>query len=256
VVHHLLLAHALGVQAFRADPSGEIGLVVNLEPKDAGSTAERDRMAVERAHAYQNRLFLDPLFLGEYPKEVREMFGSDWPSFPAADLRLLQANPGDFLGVNYYTRSVVRHDDLEPLFHYSTVAQPGEHTEMDWEVYPAGLRICLRWVQARYGDIPLYVTENGAAFADVLGEDGKVHDARRIEYLRTHLSAALEAIGAGVKLRGYFAWSLLDNFEWSLGYAKRFGLIHVDHFTQQRTPKDSARFYAEVVASRGASLAI
>ncbi|HET19249.1 MAG TPA: glycosyl hydrolase family protein, partial [Chromatiales bacterium] len=154
----------------------------------------------------------------------------------------------------YYTRAVVRHR-TGGFLDTETVRQPGTHTEMGWEVYPQGLTDTLLWLHERTGGLPLYVTENGAAFADPPPADGRIHDAARMAYLRDHLRAAAEAIERGADLRGYFAWSLLDNFEWQFGYAKRFGLVHVDPATGARTPKDSARLFAEVAATHGESLA-
>jgi beta-glucosidase len=252
--HNLLRGHALAVQAFRADGQGQIGLVVNLEPKYAASGKPGDEAAMARTHAYMNRQFLDPVFLGAYPDELAEIYGPARLRFPEEDFRLIR-EPIDFLGVNYYSRSVVRADPAAPPFHAARVRQNGsEHTEMDWEVFPQGLKTCLLWVKRRYGDLPLYVTENGAAFADPPPAAGRVADPRRVEYLRNHLRAAHEAIREGVNLRGYFAWSLLDNFEWACGYSKRFGLFHVDYATQARTPKDSARFYRRVIGSNGAAI--
>jgi beta-glucosidase len=251
VAHTLLRGHALAVQAFRAEARGQIGLVVNLEPKHAASSDMADIAAMERAHAYMNRQFLDPVFLGAYPDELAEAFGDAWPQLPTEEMRLIQ-EPMDFLGINYYSRTVVRDDPSGDFFAGARVRQNGsEHTAMDWEVYPEGLGSVLRWVRRRYGDIPLYVTENGAAFSDPPATGGRVADDRRVAYLRDHLKAARGAICDGVDLRGYFVWSLLDNFEWSYGYAKRFGIVGVDFATQQRVLKDSARFYAEVIASGG-----
>ncbi|QSA97045.1 GH1 family beta-glucosidase [Methylococcus sp. EFPC2] len=252
--HNLLRGHALAVQAFRADGEGQIGLVVNLEPKYTASDKAEDKAAAARAHAYMNRQFLDPVLLGSYPEELAEIYGSHWPRFDEADMKLLR-EPFDFLGINYYTRSVNRADPQALPVGASPVRQPGAtYTEMDWEVFPSGLQETLEWVKRRYGDIPLYVTENGAAMADPPPEDGRLQDDDRIDYFRTHLLAARAAMEEGVDLRGYFAWSLLDNFEWSCGYAKRFGLVHVDRATQVRTPKASAHFYSEVIATRGAVL--
>jgi beta-glucosidase len=159
----------------------------------------------------------------------------------------------DFLGINYYKRNVVRDDPAALPVREGSVAQPRNmHTELGWEVYPRGLTDILLWVKERYGDLPLYVTENGAAFYDPpVAANGQVDDPLRVAYLRDHLRAVREAIAAGVRLRGYFAWSLLDNFEWAAGYAMRFGLVPVDLETQQRTPKSSARFYSEVIRSHG-----
>jgi beta-glucosidase len=202
-----------------------------------------------------NRQFLDPVFLGNYPAEMREVFGDAWPEWPDADMRQIR-QAIDFVGVNYYTRSVVHSVPGAGWLQASAVPQEGAtHTETGWEVYPEGLTDVLKWVHARYGQPPVYITENGAAFYDPpVAEGGRVQDVLRIDYLRKHLLAAQAAVRAGVDLRGYFAWSLLDNFEWALGYAKRFGIVHVDYATQKRTPKDSARFYAKVIAGNGAAL--
>ncbi|AAU92142.1 MULTISPECIES: GH1 family beta-glucosidase [Methylococcus] len=254
VTHNLLRAHALAVQAFRADGRGQIGLVVNLEPKYALTDSRDDRAAAERAHAYMNRQYLDPVLHGAYPDELAEISALHWPSFESEDLRVIQ-EPIDYLGINYYTRAVVRHDPSGGPLEVTAVPQRGvEHTEMGWEVYPQGLKDVLAWVKARYGDIPLYITENGAAFADPEGENGRIDDTRRIAYYRSHLRALHEAIAQGVDVRGYFAWSLLDNFEWTYGYARRFGLVQVDPLTQRRIPKASAGFYAEVAQTNGAVL--
>lgn len=249
--HNLLRAHALGVQAFRADGHGQVGLVVNLEPKYAASNEPEDVFAMNRMHAYMNRQFLDPVFLGAYPEELAEIYAQDWPRFPDDDLNLIR-QPIDFLGINYYTRSVVQADASNPPFFASPVQQIGaEHTEMNWEVFPDALRVCLLWVKRRYGDLPLYITENGAAMPDAKPTNGRLPDPRRIAYLRSHLRAAHEAMTQGVNLKGYFAWSLFDNFEWGLGLAKRFGLINVDFDTQERTIKDSGYFYRDVIQSHG-----
>lgn len=247
--HNLLRAHAAAVQAFRAERGGgQIGLVVNLEPKYPASDAEADRAASRRAEAYMNRQYLDPVFLGSYPAELQEVFGDAWPEFPAEDFALIR-EPFDFLGVNYYTRAVTRHDPAAWPLQAATVRQPRHaYTEMGWEVYPPALTDVLVWIRQRYGDLPLYVTENGAAFYDPPTPlDGQVDDPLRVHYYREHLRACHAAIRQGVDLRGYFAWSLLDNYEWAQGYAKRFGIVHVDFETQQRTPKSSARFYGEVI---------
>lgn len=249
VTHNLLRANAATVAAYRSLGRHEIGLVVNLEPQYPASDRPTDRAAAARADAYMNRQYLDPLLRGMYPEELREIFAEAWPETADAEASTLRA-PIDFLGVNYYTRKVVR----ARRSHYPTgaasVRQPrGAHTEMDWEVYPAGLTDVLSWIRERYGPVPLYVTENGAAFYDPpLAAATGVEDPLRVSYYRTHLGAVADALAAGVDVRGYFAWSLLDNFEWSYGYSKRFGLIHVDFTTQQRTLKASAAYYRDVIA--------
>jgi beta-glucosidase len=186
---------------------------------------------------------------------LRDIFGDAWPDHAASELDQLD-QPIDFVGVNYYTRSVTRNDPSAWPVRAGRVEQPRHaYTETSWEVYPEGLSDTLQWVTQRYGKIPLYVTENGAAFYDppqAIG--GRVDDPLRVAYFRAHLTAAHKALCAGVDLRGYFAWSLLDNYEWSLGYSKRFGLVHVDYATQKRTPKASARFYSEVIRTHGAAL--
>jgi beta-glucosidase len=250
--HHLLRAHATAVETYRAVGKHNIGIVVNLEPKYAASTSEEDQAATRRADAYMNRQYLDPLLLGGYPNELREIFGEAWPDHPPSELERLK-QPIDFLGVNYYTRSVTRHDPAAWPVRASSVPQPRHaYTETGWEVYSEGLTDTLQWVTQRYGRIPLYVTENGAAFYDPpQAIDGQIDDPLRVAYYRSHLRAAHAALCRGVDLRGYYAWSLLDNYEWSLGYSKRFGIVHVDYATQQRTPKSTARFYSEVIRSHG-----
>lgn len=252
--HHLLRAHATAVQAYRAEGRHQIGLVVNLEPKYPATETVEDLDATMRADADFNRHYLDPVFLGQYPPELADIFGAAWPTFPESDLDFIR-QPLDFLGINYYSRQVVRHDPAQWPLAAARVRQNRQtHTGLDWEVYPQGLSDILQWVTSRYGSLPLYITENGAAFYDPPQADGEVNDPLRQRYLRDHLRAALAAQQSGVNLRGYFAWSLLDNFEWAHGYSQRFGLIHVDYATQQRTVKASAQFYAEVIRSHGAAL--
>jgi beta-glucosidase len=255
VTHNLLRAHGAAVQAYRAVGRHRVGLVVNLEPKYPASESPEDLAALRRADAYMNRQYLDPVFRGSYPDELREIFGAAWPEFPPSDFALIR-QPLDFLGVNYYLRGVTKHDPAAKPVAASNVQQPQHvYTETGWEVYAPALTRVLLWVRERYGNIPLYITENGAAFYDPPSPvDGRVHDPLRVWYYREHLRAALNARAKGVDLRGYFAWSLLDNFEWSLGYAKRFGIVHVDYHSLKRTPKSSALFYADVIRTNGMAL--
>jgi beta-glucosidase len=254
VSHNLLRAHGSAVKAYRAEGRHAIGLVVNLEPKYAASRSLRDRAAMGRADAYLNRQYLDPVFFGRYPKEMAQIFGEAWPKIPAADLDAIR-QPIDFLGINYYKREVTRDDPRSLPVRASGVRQPRHvHTETGWEVFAPGLTKTLLWVKKRYGDIPLYITENGAAFYDPPAAEAPIEDPLRVQYLRDHLEAAAEAVSRGVDLRGYFVWSLMDNLEWALGYSKRFGIVHVDYRTQRRTPKASARFYAEVIRTNGGVL--
>jgi len=252
--HNLLRAHGAAVSAYRGHGRGAIGVVVNLAPKHPAADSDADRAAARRGDAYLNRQFLDPIFRGRYPSELPEMYGEAWPAFPDSDLDAVRV-PVDFVGVNYYTRNVVRHDAKARPDGAGVVRQEGLHTEMGWEVYPDGLDETLCMVRDRYGAVPLYVTENGAAFADPDPTgDGIVEDPLRVAYLRDHLAAARRAIASGVDLRGYFVWSLLDNFEWAHGYSKRFGIVRVDFATQKRTLKRSAAVYREIIESNGAGV--
>ena len=248
VASNLLHAHAEGVRAYRANGQHRIGLVVNIEPKYAASDALDDLAAQARAESYMNRLFIDPIIHGRWPEPLVEWMGeAAWDAVLRESTDPLR-EPIDWLGVNYYSRNVVRHHPggfLDTL----PVRQTNPHTEMGWEVYPEGLTDTLLWLHERTDGLPLYVTENGAAFDDPPVIGGRVADAARVDYLREHLHAAAQAIEQGVNLRGYFAWSLLDNFEWQFGYSRRFGLVHVDPLTQKRTPKDSAHFLAGICRS-------
>jgi beta-glucosidase len=252
---NLLRSHAEAVKVYRAEGRHRIGIVVNLEPKYPASDDPADRAAAARADAYMNRQYLDPIFLGRDPDELAAMFGEAWPRWPADDLTLIR-QPIDFLGVNYYTRSVTRFDSDAWLLQAAPVPQKrATYTETGWEVFAPALTDTLVWVKDRYGNPPTYVTENGAAFFDPPALEGDhLADPLRVDYLRKHITAVHSAMAQGVDVRGYFVWSLLDNFEWSLGYSKRFGIVHVDFETQKRTPKDSALFYAKVIASRGGAL--
>ncbi|HYS53140.1 MAG TPA: GH1 family beta-glucosidase [Thermoanaerobaculia bacterium] len=252
--HNLLRAHGAAVAAYRGVGKGQIGIVVNLEPKYPATESEEDRSAVVRADAYMNRQYLDPIFKGSYPKELASLYGEAWPSFPDSDFDDIRQRV-DFVGVNYYTRGLTRHDEKKMIERADRVRNPrAVYTETSWEVFPQGLTDILLWVRERYGKLPVYITENGAAFYDPPTADGTVEDPLRVDYLRKHIRAAREAMQHGVDLRGYFVWSLLDNFEWALGYSKRFGIIHVDFQTQKRTLKRSAHFYKDVIRARGGGL--
>lgn len=250
--HHLLRSHAKAVQAYRATGKHQVGLVVNIEPKYPATNSPEDLAATRRADAYMNRQYLDPVFKGQYPDEMKEIFGDAWPDWPAPDMDLIK-QPIDFLGINWYTRNVAKNDPAQYPLKASPVRQTqATYTETGWEVFPQGLTDTLVWARDRYGNIPLYVTENGCAFFDPpKAEGGRVRDPLRVDYFQKHLKAVHAAIGQGCDVRGYFAWSLLDNLEWSLGFSKRFGIVHVNFETLERTPKDSAKYYAQVIASHG-----
>jgi len=252
--HHLLLGHARATAALRAEGAAQVGLAVNLEPKYAATDRPEDVEATARADAYMNRIFLDPVVHGRYPDKLPEVFGTSWPDLPD-DLGEIQT-PTDFFGVNYYTRAVCVDDPTDLPERARRVRQPRHPiTEMGWEVYAPAFRDLLLRLKDEYGDPAMYVTENGAAFYDPpQAVGGEVADPLRIAYLHDHLLAVRDAIEAGADVRGYLAWSLLDNVEWSQGTSKRFGLVHVDFETQARTPKASAAFYREVIETNGADL--
>jgi beta-glucosidase len=251
---NLLRSHGAAVAAFRAESKQKIGLVVNLVPIDPATDLTSDRAAARRMDAYLNRQFLDPVFHGQYPEEMRDMFGPTWPAIEGADAPQIM-NPIDFVGINYYLRLYVA-DDASAGPPRARIVDPANRprTATGWEIHPPGLVQTLRSVRDRYGDIPLYITENGAAFDDCPNKNGDVEDANRVQYLRDHLRAARQAIDAGVNLRGYYVWSLLDNFEWHSGFSKRFGIVRVDYDTQRRTPKSSAQFYAKVIRTNGTDI--
>ena len=248
--HNLLRAHGRAVQAYRAFGKHAIGMVVNLEPKVPASDSADDLAATRRADAYMNRQYLDPLFGRGYPEEMPDLFGEAWPRFPAADFDVIAA-PIDFVGINYYKRGVTKNDPSHWVERASLVHVPGSiYTETDWEVHAPALTDLLLWFRERYGAMPLYITENGAAFSDPSAAPGDVvEDPLRVQYLREHLAALEHAVAAGVDVRGYFVWSLLDNLEWSHGFTKRFGIVHVDFATQKRTMKRSALFYRDFIAA-------
>jgi beta-glucosidase len=237
--HHLLVAHGLAVQAIRAvAPHTAAGIVLNFHPAHAASGHMLDQEAATRAHDQVNRWFLDPVTGRGYPEDTVHTFGWRRDEVLAGDMELIAA-PLDFLGVNYYCRHIVRSPHLPQL----PPRLQEEQTEMGWEVYPAGLTEVLEFVASRTDDVPLYVTENGAAYP-VDGDPTR--DPERVSFLHRHFEAARAALERGVPLRGYFVWSLLDNFEWHHGYAHRFGIVHVDFDTLERRVRDSGRFLAGV----------
>ena len=257
VAHHLLLAHGRAVAALRSVGATSVGAANNHTPVWAASDDPADAVAADLYDVLWNRIFADPMLLGRYPDGIAELM----PGPVEEDLAVINA-PLDFYGLNYYNPTRIADpgspveaegriaDDLP----FKTVAVEGyPRTAFGWPVVPDGLRETLAGLRTSYGDAlpPVYVTESGCAYDDVVGQDGAVHDADRIAYLDGHLRAVAQAIEEGVDVRGYYTWSLLDNFEWAEGYTKRFGLVHVDYDTQRRTPKDSFGWYRDLIAAQG-----
>ena len=246
VSHHLLLSHGLALQALRAQGCrSPLGIVLNLAPQHpaTGSAADQARTWLEDGKLL--RWYMDPLLEGHYPADVLEHLGADAPRIEAGDLQAIHT-PMDFLGINYYSRSVISASGPWD------VQQGGlPITDMGWEVYPEGLTELLLRLHRDYPVPPLYVTENGAAFKDQWA-GGRVHDAERTDYINRHITAVADAMRQGVHMAGYMVWSLLDNFEWASGYEKRFGIVHVDYDTQARTLKDSALWYRDFLQQQKA----
>jgi len=243
VNHNLLVAHGLAVQAMRGvDPSIQAGIVLNLWPSDPVSDSLDDAAAAETNWQRYDALFLDTLFQAHYPVEFILNAGGNLPDIHPGDMALMSQEL-DFVGINYYSRNLVGAQGvINPV--------PGsEYTEMGWEVHAPGLRRLLNRIHRDYRLPPVYITENGAAFQDAVTPDGKVHDPRRVDYLRQHFIQTRLAMQDGVDVRGYFVWSLLDNFEWGHGYTKRFGIVRVDFDTQERIIKDSGEWYTRVIAA-------
>ncbi|HEY7347152.1 MAG TPA: GH1 family beta-glucosidase [Ktedonobacterales bacterium] len=259
--HHLLLAHGLALPRLRAHtrPSAQAGITLNLGPIYPEDNAPETARACERADAFVNRWFLDPLFFGRYPESFFANLAVPPPSIEPDDFAIIQT-PIDFLGVNYYSRKLVRApkepDSDEPgaSLGFEEVSQaPGaSYTQMGagWEIYPAGLTDLLVRLKRDYAPRAIVVTENGAAFHDRWDGGRKIDDTQRLAYVRDHIQALGRALAQGVPLRGYFLWSLLDNFEWGEGYSKRFGMIYVDYPTQRRIVKASGRWYADFIAAQ------
>ncbi|HEV8229013.1 MAG TPA: GH1 family beta-glucosidase [Candidatus Limnocylindria bacterium] len=243
--HHLHLAHRAGARAIRAArPGARVGIALNMSPCEPATTSAADAAAATRMDGYLNRWFCDPLFGRPYPEDVRELYARSF-DVPLLDAR---AEPLDFLGVNYYARRVCRAGGDDPLGVVRVEPEGSEYTAMGWEVHPDSLRDLLVRVTRDWAPRAVFVTENGAAYDDVV-RDGEVDDGARVEFLRGHITAAAEAIRLGAPLRGYFVWTLMDNFEWAHGTSKRFGLVHVDYATQRRRVKASGRWYRDLIAA-------
>ncbi|MCP5100335.1 MAG: beta-glucosidase [Chloroflexi bacterium] len=264
VAHHTLLAHGKTIPIIRQNvPDAKVGIVIAINEKQPATDSVADETAVTLINNLWNNMYLGPLAGHGYPESnlhlFRTQFGDEIPFIRSGDMDVMSA-PIDFLGINYYTRAIVSHDTIHDFLQDqlpqdktgATLNISGnEFTEMGWEVYPEGLYNVLHKINNEYGFPELYITENGAATNDHVAADGHVHDEQRLSYLKRHFAQANRAIQEGVPLKGYFVWSLLDNFEWAFGYSKRFGLIHVDYETQKRTLKNSALWYQNVIKQNG-----
>jgi beta-glucosidase len=264
VGHHVLLAHGLSVPRLRAhiSPQAQVGIAIDFYPVYAADDRPETLLAIKRADTFRNRWFLDPIFRGRYPDDLFTDLNVTPPPIFEDDGQIISV-PIDFLGVNYYSRMIVR----DRVASKNTNGQPGHadsyeavesipgasYTEMGWEVFPDGLANILMRIEREYAPKAMVVTESGAAFDDHWDGNGNIHDQQRIDYLRAHIQTVARVIRQGVPIKGYFVWSFLDNFEWSEGYRKRFGLVYVDYPTQRRIIKDSGRWYASFVASQRAT---
>ena len=247
VTHHLMLSHGLALQALRAEgQTTPLGIVLNLSPMHAATDAQQDLEKTRLEDGRLLRWYMDPLFKMGYPDDVVEYLGDDAPTVQSGDMAAI-ATPMDFLGVNYYSRSVISAQGP-----WDVHSSGREITDMGWEVYPEGLTELLVRMHRDYPVPPLYVTENGGAFKDQL-QDGRVHDDQRRDFIARHISAVADAMEQGVHMAGYMVWSLLDNFEWASGFEKRFGIVHVDYTTQRRTLKDSALWYRDFLHEQKAA---
>jgi len=248
--HHMLLAHGLAVPIIRAAvPGAEVGIAPNYVPAYAATDKPDDRDAAWRFDGYFNRWFIDPVAGRGYPQDMWTYYGENVPTVEPGDMEIIGA-PLDFLGVNYYNRVSVIHDPTSPIIPQTGhVTDPTRAHSADREIYPEGLYDMLVRLHQDYNFPVLYITENGAAFDDVVSADGQVHDAARVQFLRDHFAQAARAIEAGVPLNGFFVWSLMDNFEWSKGYSLRYGITYIDFGTQQRIIKDSGLWYRDFISA-------
>ncbi len=255
VAHHQLLGHGLAVQLFREmKMDGDIGVVLNLCPRKPHTDTQEDRDAARRCDGYANRWFLDAVFRGRYPEDMTELYRTNGVVLPAVedgDMALI-SQPLDFLGINYYCTEFVADDPAQwPVFLQIGYSNGNPMSDYGQPVTPDAIREILVRVDREYHPKAIYITENGASYKDIPDRNDEVHDPMRIDYLYRHLSSCLKAIEEGVPLRGYFCWSLFDNFEWASGYSIQFGLIYYDHATGKRIPKDSFYWYRDVIRNNG-----
>lgn len=251
VAHHILVAHGKAIPIIRKNvPGAKVGIVNNLALIESATERDEDRAAARRWDLAFNKWFMDPLFGRPYPEEIVSLYGKAMPRIEKGDMEAM-ATKADFLGVNYYTRRLVAYDPKNAHIQAKQVYRPcvARAEFEEWEINPEALYLLLRDIKRDYGDIPIYISENGTSGADSVSADGCVHDPVRVEYLRRHFAAAWQAIQEGCPVRGYFVWSLYDNFEWGFGFTKRFGIVYTDYNRDlRRIIKDSGHFFSGVCA--------
>ena len=251
-IHHILLSHGKAVERFREKGmKGDIGITLNLSPAYPNSNSFDDGIASNNCDGYVNRWFLDPVFKGSYPKDMANLFShqvKDFSFIQEGDLELISIK-NDFLGINYYSSNVVEYSsDAELNFKY--IEQDTKKTAMNWAITPLGLRDLIHRLRKDYTDLPIHITENGAAFDDAIHEDGKIYDKDRIEYIEEHLKVISALNNEGMNVAGYYLWSFMDNFEWAFGYSKRFGIVYVDYNSLERIKKESFHEYSKIIRNR------
>jgi len=256
IAHHLMIAHAKAIQLYRKHQfgDGQIGIVLNLGKQYANTYDQLDTFAARNVDGFVNRWFLDPVLKGEYPEDMLELYGNNHHFFDytKAEMTLLKTNKSDFLGINMYSRGIQKYNIDNQLFFAEDVKNPNaKFTDMGWEVCPESLYDLLMDIKEKYQNIPVIITENGGAFPDQNFEEKMVLDDDRVDYLKGHLTSVWKAIEHGCIVQGYYVWSLLDNFEWGLGYSKRFGIIRVDYKSLERSIKKSGFFYQNIIQNRG-----
>jgi beta-glucosidase len=238
-MHNILLAHGLSLQALKSNRPHKIGIVLNNQYAEPFNQEPDNLNALKLFDEIHNRWFSDAIFKGSYPKLALEVLGNNLSKKFNEDLKII-SHPLDWVGLNYYTRSIIKHKKSEDGINYETLRGSLKKTDMDWEFYPTGLSYFIKRISNEYSNqIPIYITENGMANNDELNARNEVNDLERVEYFHLHLQEILNCLKEGLNVKGYFAWSLLDNYEWAFGYSKRFGLVFVDFENFKRIPKKS-----------------
>jgi len=246
-MHHVMLAHGKALEVLKSHGQSNLGIVLNLGHGEAASNTQADINATKTFDAIHTRWFMDSLFKGNYPKDMLSKVEKYMPENFESDMKLI-SSPIDWLGVNYYTRGVIKAAPNEPWPHFEGEEGVLPKTQMGWEIYPEGLELLLKRIYNDYtNEIPIMITENGMANEDVVSND-ICDDPIRVKYFEDHLQAVIRCIAYGVPVKGFFGWSLLDNYEWAYGYEKRFGLVHVDYETQKRTPKASFKAFQKAIS--------